>query len=307
MSSRSDIVTVGLVQMKCVPDRATNLRVAETGIREAAKKGASIICLPELFLGPYFCQTEDHTAFADAEPVPGPVTAHFELLASELGVSLLLSLFEKRTEGLYHNTLAVLDPERGYLGKYRKMHIPDDPLYYEKFYFAPGDLGFKVFETGGVRAGTLVCWDQWYPEAARLTVLMGAQILFYPTAIGWHPHEKDAFGAKQHEAWQTVQRSHAVANGCFVVAVNRHGFEPTPSVPGEPDNEYPDGIQFWGRSFVAAPDGSIIAEGADSDDAVIVCDLDLGQITEMRTGWPFFRDRRIDAYAPLTKRFIDDD
>ena len=288
--------------MTCGTDRRVNTDRAIKGIREAAAKGADVVCLPELFQGPYFCQTEDPAAFDLAEPVPGPATRELEELSAELGISILASLFEERSAGLYHNTMAVIDPAGGYMGKYRKMHIPDDPLYYEKFYFTPGDLGYKVFDTGGIKAGTLICWDQWYPEAARMTALRGAQVLFYPTAIGWHPSEQEQLGAAQHSAWQTIQRSHAVANGCFVVAVNRTGFEGTP-----PDGSYPDGVQFWGRSFVAGPDGTIRAEAPQDEEAVLVVDIDLNEIREQRHGWPFFRDRRIDSYDGLTKRFLDDE
>ena len=231
--------------------------------------------------------------------MPGPTTEALARLAAELNVSILASLFEKRTDGLYHNTLAVLDPERGYLGKYRKMHIPHDPLFEEKYYFAPGDLGFCVFDTAGVRIGTLICWDQWFPEAARLTALQGAQILFYPTAIGWLPEEEASEGAAQHEAWELVQRAHAITNGCYVVAVNRTGFEPAP--PGATYR----GIRFWGQSFVAAPDGTVLARAPVDKETVLVVELDLSFIDRFRTTWPFFRDRRIDAYAELTRRFLD--
>ncbi|MEQ9103843.1 MAG: carbon-nitrogen hydrolase [Rhodothermales bacterium] len=303
-TSRS--VTVGLVQMQCAEDAATNLERAVRGMETAAEGGATLVCLPELFLSPYFCQAEDVDLFRLAEPIPGPTTDRLVAECARLGVSVVASLFEKRAEGLYHNTAAVIDPKRGYLGKYRKMHIPDDPLYSEKFYFAPGDLGFKVFETAGIRVGVLVCWDQWYPEAARLTALMGADVLFYPTAIGWHPYEKASHGEAQHAAWETIQRSHAVANGCFVAAVNRSGFEPT--VPG---GAHPEGIEFWGQSFLAGPDGMILEKGPQETPAdepiVLLHTLDLDRIAEQRGGWPFFRDRRIDAYGDITRRFIDAD
>jgi N-carbamoylputrescine amidase len=292
--------------MQCTDDPATNLERAVRGLEKAAAGGATLVCLPELFMSPYFCQTEDVDLFRLAEPIPGPTTDRLVIESARLGVSVVASLFEKRAEGLYHNTAAVIDPKRGYLGKYRKMHIPDDPLYSEKFYFAPGDLGFKVFETAGIRVGVLVCWDQWYPEAARLTALQGADILFYPTAIGWHPYEKVSHGEAQHSAWETIQRSHAVANGCFVAAVNRSGFEPT--VPG---GEHPDGIQFWGQSFLAGPDGMILVKASDNtppdDPTVLLHTLDLDRIAEQRGGWPFFRDRRVDAYGDITRRFIDAD
>jgi N-carbamoylputrescine amidase len=264
-------------------------------VRDAAKRGAQLIVLPELFRSRYFCQSEDAAQFALAEAIPGPSTEALGKLAAELKVTLVASLFEKRAAGLYHNTAAVIDAERGYLGKYRKMHIPDDPRYYEKYYFAPGDLGFKVFETKPVQLGVLVCWDQWYPEAARLTAMQGAEILVYPTAIGWHTEEKAQYGERQHGAWETIQRGHAVANGCFVVAVNRTGFEPDPRGTG--------GIEFWGQSFIAGTDGRILARAPADREVVLVEEVDLAEIDEVRAGWPFFRDRRIDAYTNLTRRF----
>ncbi len=275
-----------------------NLERALVLTREAAAKGAKVVCLPELFRSRYFCQEENADYFNLAEPIPGPSTDAFTALAKELDLTLIVSLFERRSAGLYHNTAAVIDGKAGMLGIYRKMHIPDDPKYYEKFYFTPGDLGFKTFNTSQGALGTLICWDQWFPEAARLTALQGAQVLFYPTAIGWHPDEKDEFGTQQHGAWEVSMRAHAVANGCYVVAVNRFGFEPTPQAEGE-------GIQFWGQSFVAAPDGSIIYRAPVDEEVVHVIELDMGQIEALRHGWPFFRDRRIDAYSPLTRRFID--
>jgi N-carbamoylputrescine amidase len=290
-------VNVGVVQMRMSENPDENMEKALALTHEAIGKGAEVVCLPELFRSRYFCQTEDADFFALAEPVPGPSTAAFEAVAAETGVAILVSLFERRAAGLYHNTLAVIDGRKGYVGKYRKMHIPDDPRFYEKFYFTPGDLGFRAWPTEKACLGTLVCWDQWYPEAARLTALKGAEILFYPTAIGWHPEEKDAVGAAQYQAWETIQRSHAVANGCFVVAVNRAGFEPDPASDG--------GIEFWGQSFIAAPDGHIIHKAPQDEDYVFVEELDLGAVATMRHGWPFFRDRRIDAYEPLTRRFID--
>lgn len=293
-------VTVGLVQMRCGTDPAANLAHALDGIREAAGRGAEVICLPELFRTPYFCKSEDHAHFGLAEPIPGPSSEAVEALARALDVTVVASLFEKRAEGLYHNTVCVLEGQRGFAGKYRKMHIPDDPLFYEKFYFTPGDLGFKAFDTPRARIGTLICWDQWYPEAARLTALRGAEVLFYPTAIGWLPEERAERGAAQHDAWEVTQRAHAIANGCFVVAVNRTGFEPAP--PGSPS----DGIAFWGQSFIAGPDGQVIARAPVDEEAVLVETLDLGRIDALRTEWPFLRDRRIDAYAPLTKRFLDE-
>ncbi|SHK03569.1 carbon-nitrogen hydrolase [Rhodothermus profundi] len=297
----ANTLNVGLVQMRCSEDPAQNLQRAAAGIREAVRQGARIVCLPELFRTPYFCKHEDPQHFQLAEPIPGPTTEYLAALAAEQNVSILASVFEKRTDGLYHNTLVVLDPEQGYLGKYRKMHIPHDPLFEEKYYFAPGDLGFRVFDTAGVRIGTLICWDQWFPEAARLTALQGAQILFYPTAIGWLPEEETTERAAQHEAWELVQRAHAVTNGCYVVAVNRTGFEPAP--PGASSQ----GIHFWGQSFVAAPDGTVLARAPVDEEAVLVVELDLAFIERFRTTWPFLRDRRTDAYAALTRRFLDPD
>jgi N-carbamoylputrescine amidase len=292
-------VVVGLVQMRICEDPARNSEQAIDLIRQAAASGASVICLPELFGSLYFCQTEDTDNFDLAEPVPGPTTDTLAALAAELDVVIVASVFERRAAGLYHNTAAVLDGERGYLGKYRKMHIPDDPGYYEKFYFAPGDLGFKSFATSAGELGVLICWDQWYPEAARLTALKGAQVLLYPTAIGWHPEEKAQLGQAQHAAWETIQRSHAVANGCYVVAVNRVGFEAQPGADS--------GIDFWGGSFVAGPDGEVLARAASDAEAVLTVPLDLEAIEAMRVGWPFFRDRRIDAYAGLSQRYLDTD
>jgi N-carbamoylputrescine amidase len=299
MSTRA--LTIGLVQMSMVEDPGANLARAMAGVREAAKAGARLVVLPELFRSRYFCQTEDAERFALAESVPGPSTETLASLAKEIGVTLVASLFEKRAAGVFHNTAAVLDAGGGYLGKYRKMHIPDDPRYYEKFYFTPGDLGFKVFHTPAVELGVLVCWDQWYPEAARLTALQGAELLAYPTAIGWHPDEKAQLGERQHAAWETVQRSHAIANGCFVVAVNRVGFEPDPAAHGRATA----GIEFWGQSFIAAPDGRVVVRAPADREAVIVEEIDLGEIDASRIGWPFFRDRRIDAYGPITRRFDD--
>lgn len=298
----SNQLNIGLVQMQCAEDPGFNLSTALSLTRQAALHGAQVVCLPELFLSHYFCQTEDAARFELAEPIPGPSTVQFEALAAELDIVILVSLFEQRAPGIYHNSLAVIDGTRGYLGKYRKMHIPDDPKFYEKFYFTPGDLGFKSFDTSKGNLGTLICWDQWFPEAARLTAMKGAEVLFYPTAIGWHPDEKEALGAQQHDAWETSMRAHAIANGCFVVAVNRVGFEPT---PGKSENS--DGIEFWGQSFVASPDGSILFRGPEKEESIDVISIDLNQISQLRHGWPFFRDRRVDAYAPLTKRFLDKD
>jgi N-carbamoylputrescine amidase len=288
---------VGLVQMSMGESPAENLTRAIEGVREAAGRGARLVVLPELFRSRYFCQAEDAANFGLAEVVPGPSTETLAQLAKELEITLVASLFEKRAAGLFHNTAAVLDADGGYLGKYRKMHIPDDPRYYEKFYFAPGDLGFKVFHTRAAEVGVLVCWDQWYPEAARLTAMQGAEILVYPTAIGWHPEEKDTYAERQHGAWETVQRGHAIANGCFVVAVNRIGFEP------DPNSTSGGGIEFWGQSFVAAPDGRILVRAPQDRSVVLVEEIDLAEIDASRVGWPFFRDRRIDAYGDITRRF----
>ncbi len=287
-------VTLGLVQSRCTLDPAENLRKAIAGVHEARARGAEIVCLEELFRSQYFCQTEDHDHFALAEPVPGPTTEVLSKLAAELGVVIIASLFERRAEGLYHNTAAVIDADGRYLGKYRKMHIPDDPQYYEKFYFTPGDLGFLAWDTKFGRIGVLVCWDQWYPEAARLTALAGAQILFYPTAIGWLPAEKAEHGAPQQAAWEAIQRSHAIANGVYVCAVNRVGHEGPAG----------GGIEFWGGSFVADPGGRIVAKAGQGEE-VLVAACDLGKVDATRTHWPFLRDRRIDAYGDLTKRYRD--
>ena len=264
-------------------------------IEKAAGQGAQIICLQELFNCQYFCKAQKGERFELAEPIPGPSTEELGAVAGELGVVIVASLFEKRAEGLYHNTAAILDADGSYLGKYRKMHIPDDPQYYEKFYFTPGDLGFKAWDTAVGRIGVLICWDQWYPEGARLTAMQGAQILFYPTAIGWLPPEKAEYGERQQAAWETIQRSHAIANGVYVVAVNRVGLEPSGN----------DGIEFWGGSFVADPNGRVIAKAGQSEEVMVV-DCDLGMVDVVRTHWPFLRDRRIDAYGGITKRYLDD-
>lgn len=292
---------VGFAQFAMSADPAENLNRAEAAVEDLAAQDAQVICLPELFGSRYFCQVEDPGFYALAESIPGPTTSRFEALAKRLDVALVLSLFERRAPGLYHNTAAVIDGARGYLGKYRKMHIPDDPRYYEKYYFAPGDLGFKVFDLSVGRIGVLICWDQWYPEAARVTALRGAEVLFYPTAIGWHPEERDSHGVQQHGAWETIQRSHAVANGCFVVSVNRTGFEPDPSA-----DEAGVGIQFWGQSFVAGPDGQVLHRLSEDSAGSGVVTLGLDQIAEQRHGWPFLRDRRVDAYTDLGSRFLDD-
>jgi len=301
MNAAPRTVTLGLPQLRLGTDPAANLAHAMERIREAAGRGAQLVCTPELFLGPYFCQSEDHANFRLAEPVPGPTTERPGALACELEVVIVASLFEKRAEGLYHNTAAVLDADGSYLGKYRKMHIPDDPQYHEKFYFTPGDTGFRSWQTRYARIGVLVCWDQWYPEAARLTALAGADLLLYPTAIGWLPAEKAEFGERQQSAWETVQRAHAIANGCYVAAVNRVGFEPGPaSSPGEAGG----GLEFWGGSFVADPGGRLLAK-AGQDEEVLVVPCELAAIDTARTHWPFLRDRRIDAYAGITERFLD--
>jgi N-carbamoylputrescine amidase len=286
---------VGLVQMRCTDDPAVNLDTAIEGIRRAAGLGAQIVCLPELFRTLYFCQTEDHANFDLAEPVPGPTTDTLARLARELEVVIVASVFERRAAGLYHNTAAVLDADGRLAGTYRKMHIPDDPLYYEKFYFTPGDLGFQTIATRFGSVGTLVCWDQWYPEAARLTTLLGAAILVYPTAIGWHRSEKDEHGAAQLDAWRTIQRAHAIANGVYVAAINRVGHEGAPS----------GGIEFWGSSFVCDPFGQMLAEASASDPDVVVVECDLGRLETVRRHWPFLRDRRVDAYAPIVERMLE--
>jgi N-carbamoylputrescine amidase len=285
------MTAIGLLQMRGSERPEENLARALDGIREAARQGARIVCTQELFRSRYFCQAEDPARFELAEPVPGPTTEALAKVAAESGVSLVASLFERRAEGLYHNTAVVIDADGNLVGRYRKMHIPDDPLYYEKFYFTPGDLGFRSFAAGGARVGTLVCWDQWFPEAARLTALSGAQILFYPTAIGWQFDEGEAVDAAQHDAWETVQRAHAIANGVFVAAVNRVGAE--------------EGIRFWGQSFVADPFGRVLARAPADEEAVLVVECDLAQIERVRRDWPFLRDRRIDAYADLTRRWGD--
>jgi N-carbamoylputrescine amidase len=296
MPRNSGKVHVGLVQMSCSAEPEANLQKALAKIREAAGRGAQIICLQELFRSYYFCQVEDHRYFSLAEEIPGPSTDAIGRVAKELGVVVIASLFEKRGAGVYHNTAAIIDADGTYLGKYRKMHIPDDPLFYEKFYFTPGDLGFRAWDTAFAKIGVCVCWDQWYPEAARLTALRGAQILFYPTAIGWHPSEKAEHGKRQHRSWQTIQRAHAIANGCYVAVPNRVGHE-------APDGG--EGIEFWGQSFVADPSGELLAEGSVNDEEIIVVPCDLDALDVQRTHWPFLRDRRIDAYTGIEQRLID--
>lgn len=281
--------------MSCSTDPQENLDKACERVEEAADGGAQVICLPELFRSQYFCQKEDASIFDLAESIPGPSTEALSSIAREKKVTVLASLFERRMAGVYHNTLVVIGKDGGIVGMYRKMHIPDDPLYYEKYYFTPGDLGFKSFDTPDAQIGTLVCWDQWYPEAARITALQGAHVLFYPTAIGWHPAEKDEYGVRQHDAWRTIQRSHAIANGVYVAAVNRVGHE------GAKDG----GIQFWGNSFIADPFGVVLAEASHDKEEILYAECDPRLQEETRRNWPFLRDRRIDAYAPVTKRLID--
>lgn len=299
----SQKLTVGLVQQACSENRDANLNRALDGIREAADRGAQVVCLQELFRSLYFCQEESTDWFDAAEPIPGPTTEALTAIAREREVVVVGSIFEKRTAGLYHNSAVVIDADGSLLGTYRKMHIPDDPLYYEKFYFTPGDLGFRVFATRYASIGVLICWDQWYPEAARLTALQGAEILFYPTAIGWHPAEKEREGAKQFEAWRTIQRSHAIANGVFVAAPNRIGHEtPLSHSPNRPANYR--GIEFWGGSFVCDPSGAVLAEGSRDREEVVVAECDLRRVDDTRRNWPFLRDRRIDAYEGLQARYL---
>ncbi|MGH9668215.1 MAG: carbon-nitrogen hydrolase [Bryobacteraceae bacterium] len=294
-SSNHGKFRVGLVQMSCGLDPNENLAKAEWKIREAAGRGAQIVCLQELFRSQYFCREENAELFALAEPIPGPTTGTLGRLARELGVVIVASLFERRASGLYHNTAAILGTEGELHGIYRKMHIPDDPLYYEKFYFTPGDLGFLNFDTRFGRIGVLVCWDQWYPEGARATALGGAEILFYPTAIGWHPSEKAQYGAAQLDAWRTIQRAHAIANGVYVAAVNRVGFE------GRPGH----GLEFWGSSFVADPFGQVVAEAPADKEETLVVECDPRRVEDVRRNWPFLRDRRIDAYSPILNRWLE--
>jgi N-carbamoylputrescine amidase len=284
---------VGLVQMSCSSDAKQNMDKAVKGIKDAAEKGANIVCLQELFTSLYFCDVEDYENFKLAESIPGASTDQLSAVAKELGVVIIASLFEKRTQGIYHNTTAVLDADGTYLGKYRKMHIPDDPAYYEKFYFTPGDLGYKVFQTKFAKIGVLICWDQWYPEAARLTSLMGAEVLFYPTAIGWATAQDQATNDEQFNAWQTIQRSHAVANGVHVVSVNRVGLEQNGA------------MKFWGGSFVANPFGRLLSQASHDNEEVMVVDIDTQKTDSYRTHWPFMRDRRIDSYGDIVRRFID--
>jgi len=297
-------VPVGLTQMACVDDPARNLAKQLALFGRAVKRGARVLCTQELFASPYFCQVEDHRFFDLAEPIPGPSTDAFAAFARRHAVVVIASLFERRARGLYHNTAAVIDADGSMLGIYRKMHIPDDPLYYEKFYFTPGDTGFRAWRTRYATIGVLVCWDQWFPEGARLTALQGAEILFYPTAIGWHPGEKAKYGEVQHDSWEVIQRGHAVANGCFVCVPNRVGHEIVRTADGTPVS--PDGIEFWGQSFVAAPNGRVVERAAPDREQVLVVECDLAKVETARTHWPFLRDRRIDAYGDLTRRFVDE-
>jgi len=288
---------VGLVQMSMTPDPQANLERAAAMVEEAARKGAAVVCLPELYRTPYFCQREDAALFDLAENVPGPSSERFAKVARKAGVGVVVPIFERRAPGLYHNSALMVDADGSVKGLYRKMHIPDDPAFYEKYYFTPGDLGFQAFDLSAGRVGTLICWDQWYPEGARLTALQGAAVLFYPTAIGWHPAEKARHGAAQRDAWSTIQRSHAIANGVYVAAVNRVGFEP--GAPGQ------DGLEFWGTSFLCDPFGVVIAEASTDREEILVGEVDLSRIEEVRRNWPFLRDRRIDAYQGIDRRFHD--
>ena len=299
MAERS--FTIGIVQMSCGPEPEHNLERAVAHVREAAKQGAELICLPELFQTQYFCQREDVALFELAEPIPGPVTKRLGELTRELKITLVASLFERRAPGVYHNTAAILDPGGALAGIYRKMHIPDDPLYYEKFYFTPGDLGFQSFATRHGNIGTLVCWDQWYPEGARLTAAQGANVLFYPTAIGWHPDEKAKYGEAQYDAWRTIQRGHAIANGVYVAVPNRVGFE-TGNIRGNEASG--KGLEFWGGSFIADPFGRVIAQASHDKEEILVAEVDLRHMEDVRRNWPFWRDRRVDAYGPITQRFM---
>lgn len=301
----SEGFVVGLVQTACSPDPAANLERALDRVQEAAQRGARVVCLPELFRSQYFCQREDAAFFDLAEPIPGPTTWALAAAARKLAVVVVAPVFERRAAGLYHNSVVVLDSNGEIRGLYRKMHIPDDPCYYEKYYFTPGDLGFPAFDTSVGRIGTLICWDQWYPEAARLQSLRGAGILFYPTAIGWHPHEKQTHGAVQRDAWRTIQRGHAIANGVYVAVVNRVGHEKLKAPDGS-GSETP-GIEFWGSSFVADPFGVIVAEASIDREEILLAEIDPRRIEDVRRNWPFLRDRRVDSYSGLGKRYLDDE
>ena len=303
MPKKSDLLPIAVTQMACTADMNANLKKQVALVEQAAKGGAKIICTQEMFRTLYFCQVEDHRFFQTAETIPGPSTDAFGKIAKKYKCVIVASLFEKRADGLYHNTAAIIGTDGNLMGIYRKMHIPDDPLYYEKFYFTPGDTGFRAWDTPYAKIGVLICWDQWFPEGARATALRGAQILFYPTAIGWHPKERQQYGTAQHASWELIQRSHAVANGCYVAAPNRIGLEHVLGADGKPASE--DGIQFWGQSFVACPDGQIAAKASIDKQEILTCDVDLAKVEFARTHWPFLRDRRIDAYGDLTKRFVD--
>jgi N-carbamoylputrescine amidase len=295
VSAAASSFRIGLVQMRCDADPEVNLGKAIGHVREAAARGAQIICLQELFRSPYFCQREEARYFDLAEPVPGPATERLGQVARDLGVVVVASLFERRAAGVYHNTAAVIDADGGLLGVYRKMHIPDDPLYFEKYYFTPGDIGFRTFQTRFALIGVLVCWDQWFPEGARLTALQGAEVLLYPTAIGWHPSEKAEYGIAQHQAWELIQRSHALANGVYVAAANRVGHE------GDPKG----GLEFWGASFVSDPFGQVLARASHDQEEIVVVECSRRRIEEVRRNWPFLRDRRIDAYGDITRRMVE--
>jgi N-carbamoylputrescine amidase len=301
----SSAVPVALTQMECGPDPKRNLARQIQLLERAAKGGAKILCTQELFASQYFCQAEDHRFFALAESIPGPGSDALAKVAKRHKAVIVGSLFERRTAGLFHNTAVVIDADGSLLGVYRKMHIPDDPLYYEKFYFTPGDTGFRAWRTRHATIGVLVCWDQWFPEAARLTAMQGAEILFYPTAIGWHPGERKVYGAAQHDAWETIQRSHAIANGCYVCAPNRIGHERVAGADGRPVNR--DGIEFWGQSFVCGPDGQVMTRASVDREEIVTAECDLARVESARTHWPFLRDRRVDAYGDLSRRFSDDE
>ncbi len=298
MTTQPKTFRVGLVQMAMSTDPHANLEKAAARVEEAGERGAQVVCLPELFRSRYFCQREDQALFDLAETVPGPSTERLAEVARKAGLAVVAPVFERRAPGLYHNSAVILDADGTRLGIYRKMHVPDDPAFHEKFYFTPGDLGFRAFETRYGRVGTLICWDQWFPEGARLTALQGAEIIFYPTAIGWHPHEKAEHGEAQRDAWRTVQRGHAIANGCYVAAVNRVGHEPSPSPGG-------GGLEFWGSSFLCDPFGVVIAEASTDREEILVGEVDRGRIEEVRRNWPFLRDRRVDAYGGIDQRFLD--
>jgi N-carbamoylputrescine amidase len=297
-----DVFNVGLVQMQCGPDPEQNLQHAIERVREAARQGAQIVCLPELFRTQYFCQREDAALFDLAEPIPGPTTQALAEVARQAKVVIVASVFERRAAGVYHNSAVILDESGALAGLYRKMHIPDDPLYYEKFYFTPGDLGFKAFDTSVGKVGALICWDQWYPEGARLTALQGAQVLFFPTAIGWHPAEKKEFGMEQYDAWRTIQRAHAIANGVYCAVVNRVGHE-TGNIRGNAATGA--GLEFWGGSFICDPFGVVVAEAPHDKEAILIGEVNVRKMEDVRRNWPFLRDRRIDSYGGITQRLID--